>query len=373
MKIPVRNIYYLLCYAWNHVREGETVDVGSEQFGGLVDLFAKVLNEGVSRLVSRGLDRDYFAVHEDIRGLKGKLDLATTVKRNLLLNGKTHCAFDELSYDVPQNRILKATLRRLTLVAALDPAERRRTERLYRKLDAVSDVRLTASLFRTVRIHRNNRFYSFLLHLCRIIHENLLVNEEEGTAQFYDFRENPQKMGLIFQQFVKTFCERETDYRVSAPRIDWFGAEGSESDLRHLPSMETDIVLRSAERTVILDTKFYRDPLAERFGVERAKSDHLYQIFAYVTNWAAGRAADEPEPEGWLLYAAVDGDFDYRFELVGRQIRVCSIDLAQGWREIEGDLRGLVSGQRHSASERVLPGVQDGAAVGPGWQHGRFE
>ena len=80
MKVPVRNIYYLLCYAWDHVREGETVDVGSEQFGGLVDLFVKVLNEGVSRLVSRGLDRDYLVVHEDVRGLKGKLDFATTIQ-----------------------------------------------------------------------------------------------------------------------------------------------------------------------------------------------------------------------------------------------------------------------------------------------------
>ena len=355
MKIPVRNIYYLLCYAWDHVREGETVDVGSEQFGGLVDLFAKVLNEGVSRLVSRGLDRDYLVVHEDIRGLKGKLDLATTVKRNLLLNGKTHCSFDELSYDVPQNRILKATLRRLALVAALDPAQRRRTERLYRKLDAVSDVPLTAGLFRTVRIHRNNRFYSFLLHLCRIIHENLLVNQEEGTTEFYDFREDEHQMGLLFQQFVKTFCERETDYRVSAPKIDWFGAEESETDLRHLPRMQTDIVLRSPGRTIILDTKFYKDPLDTRWGGERAKAEHLYQIFSYVTNWKAKAAQEEPEPEGWLVYAAVDGAFDYRFELMGRAVRVCSVDLGQEWRGIEGGLKGLVvDGNVTAASAEVI-------------------
>ena len=258
---------------------------------------------------------------------------------------------------MPQNRIVKATLRRLTLVAALDPAERRRTERLYRKLDAVSDVRLTAGLFRTVRIHRNNRFYSFLLHLCRIIHENLLVNEEEGTAEFRDFREDEHhQMGLLFEQFIKTFCERETDYRVSAPKIDWFGAEGSETDLRHLPGMQTDIVLRSPKRTIIVDTKFYSSPLDTRFGVKRAKSGHLYQILAYVTNWAAAAPADEPEPEGWLLYAAVDGDFDYRFELMGRRIRVCSIDLAQGWREIEGDLKGLMGGR---GSEPESPPLRD--------------
>ena len=348
MKIPVRNVYHLLCYAWDHVGEGDTIDVGSEEFGGLVDLFAKVLNEGVSRLVSRGLDREYVAVSEDIRGLRGKLDLAATAKRNLLLNGKTHCAFDELSHDVPHNRILKATLRSLALVAALDPAVRRRTERLYRKLDAVSDVRLTGSLFRTVRIHRNNRFYSFLLHLCRIVHDNLLVNEEEGTARFRDFRRNPQQMGLVFQQFVRTFCERQTDYRVSAPKIDWFGAEGSDADLRRLPGMETDIVLRSPERTVIVDTKFYSSPLDRRHGVEKVKSGHLYQIFAYATNWAAAAPSEDPEPEGWLLYAAVEGDFDHRFELVGRRIRACSIDLSRSWRDVEASLRALVDARRKS-------------------------
>ncbi|MDE0103798.1 MAG: hypothetical protein OXN89_15600 [Bryobacterales bacterium] len=359
MKIPVRNIYYLLCYAWNHVGEGETVDVGSEKFGGLVDLFAKVLNEGVSRLVARGLDRDYLDFHADFRGLKGKLDLATTVKRNLLLNGKTHCVFDELSYDVPQNRILKATLRSLSLVATLDPVKRRRTERLYRKLDAVSDVRLTASLFRTVQVHRNNRFYSFLLHVCLIIHENLVVNEEEGTAQFRDFRKDERKMGLLFQQFVKTFFERETDYRVNSPRIDWFGAEDSETDLRHLPRMQTDIMLRSPERSIILDTKFYSSPLDGRFGGERAKSGHLYQIFAYVTNWAATASSHDPEPEGWLLYAAVDVDFDYRFELVGRRIRVCSIDLSREWMEIEMDLRELVTERVRNRREPLLKGSRE--------------
>ena len=183
----------------------------------------------------------------------------------------------------------------------------------------------------------------FLLHLCRLIHENLLVNEEEGTAQFRDFREDEQKMGLLFQQFVRTFFERETDYQVSAPRIDWFGAKDSETDLRHLPRMRTDIMLQSPKRTIIVDTKFYSSPLDGRFGGKRAKSGHLYQIFAYVTNWSAAASSHDPEPEGWLLYAAVDGDFDYRFELVGQRIRICSIDLSRKWREIESDLRALVN------------------------------
>ena len=343
MKIPVLNIYYLLCYAWNRIGEGKTVDLGSEDFDELVDLFAKVLNGGVSRLISRGLDRDYFTIHEDIRGIKGKLDLATTVKRNLLLSGKAHCSFDELSYDVPQNQILKAILRRLTQVDSLNKEEKQRSERLYRKLGAVSDVRLTTNMFHTVRIHRNNRFYRFLLHLCHIIHENLLVNESQGTVQFLDFREDETKMGKLFEEFAKNFFQRKTSYRVSAPKINWFDAKGSGSALEHLPKMQTDIVLQSSERTIIVDTKYYSSPLVTtQWGSEKVRSNHLYQISSYVTNWAANASNDAPAPEGWLLYAAVDQDFDFRIEILGRRFRVCSINLSQEWKKIEEDLLSLV-------------------------------
>ena len=355
MKIPVLNIYYLLCYAWNRIGEGKTVDLGSEDYDGPVDLFAKVLNVGVSRLISRGLDRDYLAVHEDIRGIKGKLDLAATVKRNLLLNGKTRSSFDEFSYDVPQNRILKASLRCLTQVDTLNKREKQRSERLFRKLGAVSDVRLTAKMFHTVRIHRNNRFYRFLLHICQIIHENLLINEAEGTVQFLDFREDAQIMGKVFEEFVKRFCERETSYRVSAPKFDWFGAEGSDSALDHIPQMRTDVVLRSSERTIIIDTKCYSNPLeSTRWNGEKVRSSHLYQISTYVTNWAAKASSDVPAPEGWLLYAAVDRDIDFHFELGGQRFRVCSINLSQEWKKIEEDLLLLVGEKNGNGDSRKI-------------------
>ena len=59
-----------------------------------------------------------------------------------------------------------------------------------------------------------------------------------------------------------------------------------------------DIVLRSSERTIIVDTKFYKKPIDTRFGGERVRSANLYQIFAYVTNWAAAASADGRGPAG---------------------------------------------------------------------------
>ena len=354
MTIPVRNIYYLLCYAWSRIGEGKTVDPGEEDFDGPIDLFAKVLNDGVSRLISRGLDRDYLAVHEDIRGIKGKLDLATTLKRNLLLNGRAHCSFDEFSYDVPQNQILKATLRSLTLVESLNKELKQQSTLLFRKLGTISDIRLTAKMFHTVRIHRNNRFYRFLLHICHIIHENLLINEAKGTVKFRDFRKDEKRMGKLFEEFVKNFYRLETSYRVSPRNYSWIGREGSKMDLEYLPGMQTDIVLESSERTIIIDTKYYSKPLdTTLWGNRKIKSDHLYQIHAYVSNWPAKTPSDDPE--GWLLYAAVDDrGFDFHYELGGRRFRVCSINLSQEWNKIEKDLLLLVGEKDQNNAPREI-------------------
>ena len=68
-----------------------------------------------------------------------------------------------------------------------------------------------------------------------------------------------QKMGKVFEEFVKRFCFR--------PTIDWFGAEGSVGALDHLAQMRTDIVLKSSEHTIIVDT--FTVPLTQRYEVER--------------------------------------------------------------------------------------------------------
>ena len=41
--IPVLNIYYMLCYAWNTLEEAELVDAGTEGVKELHDLLARVL------------------------------------------------------------------------------------------------------------------------------------------------------------------------------------------------------------------------------------------------------------------------------------------------------------------------------------------
>ncbi|MCY4000184.1 MAG: hypothetical protein OXF84_05155 [Bacteroidetes bacterium] len=344
LSIPVQNIYYLLSYAWDYINEAETIGVGTENYNGLLDLFAKVLNQGTTRLLSRGLDRDYVVIQEDIRGIKGKLNFEPTLKRFLLHNGKTNCSFDELSYDIPQNQILKATMRNLTWVESVSTEHKQQCARLYKKFVGVSDVSLSSNLFRSVRIHRNNRFYRFLIDICRFIFEHQLMNENKGPVTFWDFEED--QMGKLFETFVKKFSEHHTSCEVSSPHIDWLEKNEHETDNPHLPIMKTDIVLTSPEHTIIIDTKFYQKPLAEprhRDSDSKVRSENLYQIYAYAMNWVEDHAVADHQQETWLLYAAVDEVFDYRFQLSDKQFRVCSIDLSQNWKIIEKNLIELLN------------------------------
>jgi 5-methylcytosine-specific restriction enzyme subunit McrC len=59
MTIPLQNVFYLFCYAWDQYREGLKTDVGGLESPRLQDLLAKVLIASINRILRRGLDRNY--------------------------------------------------------------------------------------------------------------------------------------------------------------------------------------------------------------------------------------------------------------------------------------------------------------------------
>ena len=137
-KIPIANIYYLLCYAWSHVDEQDVVRL--EELEGLErvqDLLGKVLAEGTFRLIRRGIDRGYRDVREDLAGIRGKIAVGETAKRALRARGQVTCDFEELSHDVLHNRILRSTLGLLLRLPDLHSTVRAEVRNAYTKLDGV--------------------------------------------------------------------------------------------------------------------------------------------------------------------------------------------------------------------------------------------
>ena len=220
MQIPIQNIYYLLCYAWNKLEERDIVNVNEIDSTELIDLFAKVLSNSCSRLLKQGLDR-YYVEHEDmIMGIKGKFNFSATIKQNALPLSRTFCVYDEFDYNILHNQILKTTIGKLLRINNLNSSIKDELHRVYLKLPPISEVIIRKSMFNQIRLHRNNYHYDFLLKVCQIVNENLFIDESKGKYKFKDFTREEKAMARLFEAFVRNFYKVETDFSVSKNRFN---------------------------------------------------------------------------------------------------------------------------------------------------------
>jgi 5-methylcytosine-specific restriction enzyme subunit McrC len=341
--IPIRNLYYLLCYAWNRLVEGELIDVSAVDTTELADLFATVLIGGTNHLLRRGLEQGYETHEGEVSSIRGRVDVAITARRMLATHAKAYCRYDELSVDTLPNRILKSTLRFLSGVPTLDSTLRKKLLLIHRDLGGVSDVPLSRMLFRKVQLHSNNRFYRFLLNTCELVQASWLVDETTGAYKFRDFVRDDQRMAKVFEDFVLNFYRLEhPELEVKKERIYWAATSQNDPTLGFLPTMETDISIRSPERTLIIDAKYYSVTLQTRYDSERIHSANLYQLFAYLKNLEQ-RGGTDASAQGMLLYPVVDRELRLSYEMQGHVIRVCTVNLVREWKEIKAELTGLLS------------------------------
>ncbi|MGJ8639815.1 MAG: 5-methylcytosine restriction system specificity protein McrC [Opitutaceae bacterium] len=349
-RIPVENIYYLLCYAWDQLDQGELTHIDSEKCDTLQDLFAKVLTEGTQRLIKQGFHRSYIETQEETTSLRGRIAFAPSLRQLSWTKGRMVCEFTELSYDTLPNRILKTTLRNLLFTQGIDSKRKDEISGILHHLHEVSPVRISSKLFRRIQYHQNLRYYRFLMNICELVHESLIPSEGNAESQFRDFLREHQKMAAMFEEFVRNFYKRESHFKVGKSTYHWQGFDGDEAAKALIPTLNTDVELVSGNELTIMDCKFYHDAFTKNRDVQRFKTANLYQLYAYIMN----RQLKEPELKisGMLLYPEADESFCHRFELQGHQICIASVNLNQPWQEIHKELLALVSKESENTQQQ---------------------
>jgi len=339
--IPIQNIYYLLCYAWDKLAEKEVVDVDPIESTSLADLFARVLINGTNHLLKRGFDRGYVLEHEWTSRLRGRICFQEAIQTNATRTARLPCAFDELSYNVLHNQILKTTMRRLIRTQGLAADSSLGLTKLCRLFSGISELALTNRVFGQVQLHRNNQFYDFLLKVCELIHRNLLVSETSGASKFMEFVRDKRQMAFLFEQFVRNFYRVHTDYTVKREDIYWRWIAADKVAAGLLPKMQTDISLTSATRRIIIDCKFTPEATQHHFEAETLRSSHLFQIHAYMNNLPEGKLADTCEM--MLLYPTMASPLSATYMDKQHKISIRTINLDQTWQGIHQDLLELVA------------------------------
>jgi 5-methylcytosine-specific restriction enzyme subunit McrC len=342
MQIPIQNIYYLLCYAWSKLDEKDRVNVSIDDKTKLLDLFAKILINAMKTLLKRGIDKNYLDHTEELAGVKGKVQLSQTLKRNLLSQQRTICTFDDFSSNILSNRILVTTIYRLTRTNGLDKQLKNELVALQRMLTDIQIIEITNTLFKQVKLYRNNRFYGFIMNVCQIIYENTLPSEEQGKYKFSDFTRDDHKMNQLFEAFVRNFyrIEQKKYNTVRKETIKWQFTTDIKS-YHYLPQMETDITLENDTEKLIIDTKFYRETMTVNYNKEKIKSANLYQLFSYLLNQENSDSKTKTAT-GILLYPTIEPDYNLEFQYKKHNIHIRTVNLNTNWRNISSRLKNII-------------------------------
>ena len=346
--IPIQNLYYLLSYAWDQFRPGEEVDLDANSCPDLANLLANVLAAGIHGISRVGFEKRYLEQSDAISRLRGRVLVMQSYRRGLHLNGRMQCEFDELSFDTPANRILAATCRALLCCRELTRENQRLVRHSSYLIPPVGQMRVTASCFHRIQLHRNTRAYRLVLGVCRLIQQCLLPEEESGFYRFRDILRDETVMHRLFEHFVFHFAERHfPEADVSAMGIKWQASEMSASAEALLPGMKTDVTIAWSDRKLIVDCKYYPQALTSRsdfrFESQGFHSLHLYQLHAYLTNKAFTQGWESVE--GMLLYPTNGYHLDHSFTLHSKhRVRIQTLDLAAPWSKIEENLKSYFSG-----------------------------
>ncbi|RYL93428.1 5-methylcytosine-specific restriction endonuclease system specificity protein McrC [Sporolactobacillus sp. THM7-4] len=341
--IAIQNIYYMLSYAFQVLNEQGYKNIATEEFDNTAELCAAILSRGIAVQVKRGLGREYIPQTESRAALRGKLEIADSIKNRTILKKQMICTYDEFSVNSYMNRIIKSTIM-LLLHSDITKARKKELRKLMMYFSDVEELDLHHINW-DIQYKRNNQTYRMLITICYLVVKGLLQTQSDGSTKLMDFLDE-QRMSHLYEKFILEYYRREfPQITANASQIPWQLDNGEKE---FLPIMQSDIMLHFQEKTLIIDAKYYNKTMQVQFNKRTLHSANLYQIFTYVKNKEAELKDQPHEVSGMLLYAQTDEDIfpGNEYQMSGNRICVRTLDLNQKF--------PLIADQLNTIAERYL-------------------
>jgi 5-methylcytosine-specific restriction enzyme subunit McrC len=359
-KIPIRNLYYLLCYAWDRLEAKGLAEVFTDGQRDVTNLIARIVVGAASYVVRRGMDRSYVTRSDVFPYVRGRVDTAATIAVTGGVGVRVFCHYDELDPDVLHNQVMKATLRWLLRTNDVAPSNRLEASAALSKLSEVSDIELTPNIFGRIRLHRNNAYYALLMNACELLLSSALPTPDGIGYTLQEFAGAPKEMAHLFEKFIANFYAREQDvFAVERKRMSWGELTGAPAAVRTLPAMITDVVLLSPSHAIVIDCKFYEKALRGDVGREHVRPEHLYQISSYARSLRLSLPGSS-RLDAILLYPTVKRARPLDFSAEQYDVKVRFINLNQDWRLIHRDLLRIVGLYEKELTESLGDNVRPG-------------
>lgn len=331
--VRIRNIYYMLAYAFRSLNVGGISQKGNEEFENLHEIFAEIIINGMRKQLKRGLPHLYAKQSEELGNLRGRIDFQSSVHGLTMARHRLVCEFDEFTEDTPGNRLIKCAITHLLRQSDVSSDRKHYLKFLGSSLNSVADV-----LYIKVPQQRTGGTeYVMLVNICRFLLDGMLMNTGGG----FKMREwlTDEAMSSLYEHFLLEYFRRHHScFNARSARIDW----DTPNVPLNMPEMKSDVYLTYGGRTLIIDAKYYSRTMSEHFGKKTYHSHNLYQIYTYVKN---ADKAKNGSVSGMLLYAKTDEDVTPDADIVigGSDICVKTLDLSQDFTMIRLQLEKVAA------------------------------
>lgn len=293
-KVGMSQILFFLAYAADPGFRPENVEAEA------TDRLWAALGESLARLgeraTVRGVLQGYVSRDETLRTVRGRIRISDQVAQRPGMIFPIEVTHDEYTADIPENRILRAAIRRMLAVPRLAERVRRRLLHLNSKLNDVSALN-GGEILPAWQATRRNAGYVPALRIAEVILQNLVAEAAPGKIHVASFVVD---MARVFEDFVtialgeamrnypgRTLRQYKT--HLDSPRLDGAPRIVMRPDIVHM--------IEDAP-ALIFDAKYK----SARAGGQYPNADH-YQMLAYAT--ALGQR------HSWLLYAGAGAPRDH--------------------------------------------------------------
>ncbi len=335
--ILIKNIYYMLSYAFQTLNKSEYEDVAVEEFEDMHNLFAAILAKGIGFQLKQGLYKEYLNRQENLTVMRGKINMPGTIRNRMAKKQILTCEYDELSENNLLNQVLKTTVMLLLRHGSVKSEYKDDLKKKMLFFSDVDTIEPTSIRWSSIRFQRNNQNYRMLLSICQLIIEGMLLTTDKGDYRMTTFLDE-QRMCRLYEKFIlEYYTKHYPKLSVSSSQIPWSLDDGIGT---MLPVMQSDIHLRMGHTVLIIDAKYYSHTTQTQFDKHTLHSNNLYQIFTYVKNRDYDFGKKDHKVSGMLLYAKTEEEIQPNnvYQMHGNQITVRTLDLNLPFAEIAGQL-----------------------------------
>jgi len=342
--IPIRNIWLLMLYACElHPELVRTNKKYDDDRDDIPNLIAEFLEMMITKRIQRNLSYGYQEKNENLKRVRGRINLLKTERGLLLSKGQVSCHYEELTIDTKKNRFVLAALDRISNNIISDTELKKRCNSVCTRLRrmGLKLIEPSKSDISSIQISRNDREDRAMITAAKLVFNWNLPNQDDDGLFLYSPKRDDVWLRKIFENAVRGFYKHimKNDWKLNEKRkLKWpyESYRDKEVDAIFPPTMIVDMILdnKAQDKRIVIDTKFNSLLTSGQYGEEKVRSDYIYQMYAYLRTQEENSGLDK-NARGVLLHPVTEKEIDKIVSIQGHPVRFMTVDLSKSTAEIK--------------------------------------